>query len=100
MKTINFPLLIFIFTSMFYSCKKDESLESAQNPLNIRFNLLCNGENLSPNVQYLNNSSELFSISAFKMYIGGISLNNTNTQNQLPQNNITCSTIWILPLCW
>jgi hypothetical protein len=80
MKTINFPLLIFIFTSMFYSCKKDESLESAQNPLNIRFNLLCNGENLSPNVQYLNNSSELFSISAFKMYIGGISLNNTNTQ--------------------
>lgn len=75
---ISFTLIILI--TQLYSCKKDESFESAQNLLSIRFNLLCNGEKLAPNVQYLNSNSEWFSIAAFKMYIGGIKLSNTNSQ--------------------
>jgi hypothetical protein len=82
MRNYNLTLLVLITTLFLTSCKKYESLESAQNPFNIQFNLLCNGEKLTPNVQYLNKSSELYSISAFKIYIGDITLSNTITQQK------------------
>jgi hypothetical protein len=62
------------------SCRKDESLESSQNLVAIRFHILCNGEKLAPNGQYMNKSGELFSVNAFKMYLGAIRLQNTITQ--------------------
>jgi hypothetical protein len=79
MKNYNLSLLVFIIISFLSSCKKEESIESGKTPISIRFNLLCNGDSLRPNVQYLNNNNEWFSVSVFKMYIGNICLNNTNT---------------------
>jgi hypothetical protein len=69
-------LLLLLLTS----CSKDESLESSQNLVAIRFHILCNGEKLAPNVQYINKSGELFSVNAFKMYLGAITLQNNITQ--------------------
>ena len=68
-------LLLLLLTS----CRKDESLESSQNLVAIRFQILCNGEKLAPNGQYMNKSGELFSVNAFKMYLSDITLQSTIT---------------------
>jgi hypothetical protein len=68
-------LLLLLLTS----CTKDQPLESSQNHVAIRFHILCNGENLAPNMQYINKSGDLFSVNAFKMYLSDITLQNTIT---------------------
>ena len=81
LKTYDLRLLSVAFLLvLFTSCSKDESLESSQNTVAIRFHILCNGEILAPNVQYINKNGELFSVNAFKMYLGAITLQNTITQ--------------------
>ncbi|WP_336515263.1 MbnP family protein [Pollutibacter soli] len=74
MKILRVAGTVIALVLVFISCKKEVSNEGNQYMIRLKFTPTANGEPLEFGKQYLNPLGEDFSISAFKMYIGHISL--------------------------